>query len=243
MTGQTETGALVSPTMKPVPKKYQPKGFQILHEDLDLIVGNKAPGLLTVAAKWESENTVHHLLNKYVRKGNPKSHKCVYVVHRLDQGTSGILIFAKSEDVQFYLKDNWPTTIKTYYAIVHGKLAKKSGKISSYLTEDENYVIHSNDDEKGKLAHTEYEVLKETDKFSLLKINLLTGRKNQIRVHMADLGHPLVGDSKYGKPTTPFKNLMLHSSTIEFTHPFKKTRVSYTAPVPAYFRSMIDFNY
>ena len=104
-------------------------------------------------------------------------------------------------------------------------------------------MIHSNDDEKGKLAHTEYEVLKETDKFSLLKINLLTGRKNQIRVHMADLGHPLVGDSKYGKPTTPFKNLMLHSSTIEFTHPFKKTRVSYTAPVPAYFRSMIDFNY
>jgi|SRR6185312_4646504 len=229
--------------MKPVPKKYQPQGFEILHEDLDLIVGNKAPGVLTVAAKWESENTVHNLLNQYVRRGNPKSKKCVYVVHRIDQGTSGVLIFAKTEQVQFFLKDNWKTTIKTYYAIVHGKLEKKTGTISSYLTEDENYVIHSGTDEKGKLAHTEYTVLKETDKYSLLKINLLTGRKNQIRVHLADLGHPLVGDVKYGKNTSTDKNLRLHSSSIEFTHPFSKRRVSFKAPVPGYFKNLINYDY
>ncbi|MDG0818173.1 RluA family pseudouridine synthase [Bdellovibrio svalbardensis] len=230
--------------MKKVPKKYQPKGFEILHEDLDLIVGNKAPGILTVAAKWENENTVHNLLNQYVRKGNPRSNKCVYVVHRLDQATSGVLIFAKTEAVQNFLKDNWKTTVKTYYAIVHGRLEKKSGTITSYLSEDEDYVVHSSSDpDKGKLAITEYTVLKETDKFSLLKINLLTGKKNQIRVHLAGEGHPLVGDAKYGKGVTNFKDLRLHSAELEITHPHSKKRLSFKAPVPAYFKSLIDYNY
>lgn len=230
--------------MKKVPKKYQPKGFEILHEDLDLIVGNNAPGVLTVAAKWDSENTVHNVLNQYVRKGNPRSNKCVYVVHRLDQGTSGVLIFAKTESVQNFLKDNWKTTVKNYYAIVHGKLEKKSGTITSYLSEDDDYVVHSSTDaNSGKLAITEYTVLKETDKFSLLKINLVTGKKNQIRVHLAEQGHPLVGDAKYGKGPTNFKDLRLHSAMIEFTHPHSKARVNIKAPVPAYFKSLIDYNY
>lgn len=230
--------------MKKIPKKYQPKGFEILHEDLDLIIGNKAPGVLTVAAKWENENTVHNLLNQYVRKGNPRSRKCVYVVHRLDQATSGILIFAKTEAVQHFLKDNWKSTVKTYYAIVHGHLKKKSGTISSYLTEDENYVVHSSADaDNGKLAITEYTVLKETDKFSLLKINLVTGKKNQIRVHLAGEGHPLVGDAKYGKSSTTHKDLRLHSSEIEFTHPHSKRRMNFKAPVPKYFRSLIEYDY
>lgn len=230
--------------MTKVPAKYQPKGFKILHEDLDVIVGNKAPGVLTVAAKWESDNTIHNILNQYVRKGNPRSQKCVYVVHRLDQATSGVLIFAKSESVQHFLKDNWKETKKTYYAIVHGNLKKKSGTISSYLTEDENYHMHSSHDpDSGKLAITEYEVLKETEKFSLLKINLLTGKKNQIRVHLANEGHPLVGDSKYGRSTTNYKELRLHSAELEFTHPHSKKRVSCKAPVPDYFRQLIEYNY
>jgi 23S rRNA-/tRNA-specific pseudouridylate synthase len=174
--------------MKKIPSKYQPKGFRILHEDVDLIVGTKAPGLLTVAANWEKVNTVHNLLNQYVRKGNPRSTKSVFVVHRLDQATSGLLIFAKTEAVQNFLKDNWKTTVKTYYAIVHGRMEKKSGTISSYLTEDDEYVIHSSqDDARGKLAHTEYTVLKENEKFSLIKINLLTGRKNQIIWQIRDI--------------------------------------------------------
>lgn len=230
--------------MKKIPAKHQPKGFEILHEDIDIIVGNKAPGLLTVAAKWESQNTVHNLLNQYVRKGNSRSNKCVYVVHRLDQATSGLLIFAKSEAVQHYLKANWKSTIKNYYAIVHGQFENKSGTITSYLAEDENYVVHSSAHaEDGKMAITEYTVLKETDKFSLLRINLLTGKKNQIRVHMAEQGHPLVGDAKYGKSSTFFKDLRLHSALLEITHPHNKQRMTFKAPVPGYFKSLIDFNY
>nr|WP_295904966.1 RNA pseudouridine synthase [uncultured Bdellovibrio sp.] len=230
--------------MKKIPKKYQPKGFEILHEDLDVIVGNKAPGMLTVAAKWERDFTVHGVLNQYIRKGNPRSTKCVYVVHRLDQATSGVLIFAKTEEVQQYLKNNWKETKKTYYAIVHGHMAKKSGTIQSYLTEDEDYVVHSSKtSDDGKLAITEYEVLKETDKFSLVKVNLVTGKKNQIRVHFSGEGHPLVGDSKYGKPSTNFKDLRLHSAELEFTHPHSKKRISIKAPVPAYFRTLIDYEY
>lgn len=230
--------------MASIPKKYQPRGFEILHDDLDIIVGNKAPGILTVAAKWENENTVHNLLNLYVRKGNPRSNKCVYVVHRLDQATSGILIFAKSEEVQHFLKDNWKSAIKTYLTIVHGKLPRQSGTISSYLSEDENYMMHSSKDSSdGKLAITEYNVLKETDKYSLVKINLLTGKKNQIRVHMAQEGCPVVGDNKYGKANTPFKQLMLHSESLEVTHPHKKTRISFKAPVPSYFKKVLLFDY
>ena len=229
--------------IKKVPKKYQPKGFEIIHEDRDLIVGNKAPGILTVGAMWERVNTVHNLLNEYVRKGNAKSRSCVYVVHRLDQGTSGLLIFAKNEFVQNFLKDNWKSTIKTYYTIVHGKLDKKAGIISSYLTEDETYTVRSNENAEGKLAETQYEVLKETPRFSLLRINLLTGRKNQIRVHMADEGHPVVGDLKYGPLAPKHKDLALHSATIEFTHPFSKERMKFKAQPPIYFKKLVDFEY
>ena len=229
--------------MKPIiPKKYQPKGFEILHEDRDIIVGNKAAGYLTVSALWEKINTVHHALNIYVRKGQLRSRKCVYVVHRLDQATTGILIFAKSPQAQVYLKDNWKSTIKTYYAVVYGHMVKKSDTVTSYLQEDDEYMIHSSqNDKQGKLAQTEYQVVKENNKFSLLKINLLTGRKNQIRVHMADLGHPIVGDDKYGK--SGFKHLALHAYCIEFDHPFNQKRTKITAPVPEYFQKLVDYAY
>ena len=230
---------------KKIPKKHQPPGFEILHEDPDLIVGNKEAGFLTVAALWEKKNTIHNALVAYVRKGSAHSKKDIFVVHRLDQGTSGVLIFAKSQDVQFYLKDNWKSTVKYYYAIVHGRMDKKKGLIESYLTEDEDYVVHSTDDaEKGKLAQTEYAVVKETAFFSVLKINLLTGKKNQIRVHLADAGHPIVGDSKYGKEkSTKHKNLLLHSFSIEFTHPFTKKRMRVQADVPEYFNKVVNYAY
>ncbi len=226
------------PPFKKIPKKYQPKGFEILHEDHDLIVGNKAAGFLTVSALWNKENTVHSALNQYVRKGNAKSRKCVYVVHRLDQDTSGVLIFAKSEPAQIFLKDNWKNTQKTYFAIVHGRMPKKEDTISSYLLEDEDYVVHSTVDAgKGKLSHTSYTVIKETEKFSLLKINLLTGRKNQIRVHMSDAGHPVVGDVKYGG--SKYKHMALHAYSISIDHPHSRERLTFSAPVPEYFKSLV----
>lgn len=227
-----------------IPKKYMPTGFDIIHEDPDMIVGNKAPGILTVAALWEKNATIHGALNRYVQKGNPRSKKEVFVVHRLDQATSGVLVFAKTADVQDYLKYKWPETVKTYYAIVHGKLAKKNDMIESYLEEDEDYVVRSTKNkENGKLAQTEYTVVKETEYFSVLKINLITGKKNQIRVHMAELGHPVVGDTKYGKKDTKHKQLMLHSFSIVLTHPHHQERVRFEAPVPAHFYKVIDYKY
>jgi RluA family pseudouridine synthase len=232
-------------TVSKVPKKYRPRGFEILFEDRDLIIGSKAAGFLTVAALWEKENTIHSTLNAYVRKGSSQSRKSVFVVHRLDQATSGVLVFAKSEEVQGFLKDNWKSTEKTYYAIVRGHLQKKQDRIESYLVEDEDYFVHSTTDkERGKFAQTEYTVVKETAHMSLVKIGLLTGKKNQIRVHMAELGHPLVGDGKYGKEKVG-KNtqLMLHSFSIELTHPFNRKRLRVQADVPDYFRRLVEYAY
>ena len=193
-----------------------------------------------MAAAWNRDNTIHSALNQYVRKGNPRSRKCVYVVHRLDQGTSGVLVFAKTEHAQKFLKDNWKSTIKTYYAVVHGRLAKKAGTISSYLAEDDEYVIHSSPNStEGKLACTAYTVIKEARAFSLLKVNLLTGRKNQIRVHFADEGYPVAGDTKYGKSTTRCKRLALHSQSISFTHPFNGKWLTFEAKVPEYFSTLV----
>ena len=222
------------------PRKYHPHGFDILYEDDDIIVGNKAPGLLTVAAPYEREQTVHHFLNDYVRKGNSKSRRTVFVVHRLDRETSGVLIFARTERAQQVLKDNWKDTQKIYHAIVHGRMARKEGTISSYLVEDDKYRMHSFDEPgDGKLAHTQYRVIRETPRFSLLEITLLTGRKNQIRVHMAGEGHPLVGDDKYGPPQTHHARLALHAQSIEFPHPVTGERLRFEAVVPDRFYTLV----
>ena len=228
------------PVPRKIPGRHQPKGFKILYEDRDLVVGDKAPGSLAVAALWNKEDTVHAALNTYVRKGNARSKKCVFVVHRLDQATSGVMIFAKTRQAQTFLKDNWSTTKKIYYAVVHGRLAQKTGTISSHLIEDEDYVVRATSDSaKGKLAHTAYTVVKETDNFSLLKIGLLTGRKNQIRVHLAGLGHPVVGDDKYGKSDPRHKRLALFARSITFTHPFNGRRLTFEAEVPGYFTGLV----
>jgi len=228
------------PHFKKIPKKYHPPGFEILYEDRDIIVGDKAAGFLTVGALWNKENTVHCALNVYVRKGNSRSRACVYVVHRLDQATSGIMMFAKTPQMQTRLKDDWENTVKTYYAVVHGRLQKKSGTISSYLLEDDEYVVHSTPNAaEGKLAHTAYTVVKETDKYSLVKIDLLTGRKNQIRVHFADARHPVVGDDKYGKSDAKHKRLALHAQAISFNHPFSGKRLTFETGMPDYFRTLV----
>jgi tRNA pseudouridine32 synthase/23S rRNA pseudouridine746 synthase/23S rRNA pseudouridine1911/1915/1917 synthase len=219
-----------------VPKRHQPKGFKILYEDQDIIVGNKAPGFLTVAANYDRVHTIHYALNQYVRKGNARSRKCVYVVHRLDRETSGILIFAKSERVKDLLKAQWKVTHKKYYAVVHGKLANKEGVISSYLVEDDDYCVRSTQDQsKGRLSHTAYRVLKETKPFSLLEIDLLTGRKNQIRIHLAELHHPVVGDKKYGRNADRFPFLALHARSISLPHPHSGKEIYVEAEIPQYF--------
>ena len=231
--------SLLNPRTK-VPGKYQPKGFFILYEDDDIIVGEKQPGILTVSAAWDKGQNVYYNLNSYVRKGNTRSHKRVFVVHRLDQHTSGLLIFAKNEHAQIRLKDDWRNTQKIYYAVVHGRLAQKSGTFESYLIEDDDYVMHSiPDSTEGKLARTAYTVVQETARFTMVKIDLLTGRKNQIRVHFADNGHPLVGDTKYGRSDTRFSRLALHSQSIAFTHPTSGERITFETNIPAYLLDLV----
>ncbi|MBF0331414.1 MAG: RNA pseudouridine synthase, partial [Candidatus Omnitrophica bacterium] len=142
-----------SSVSRKIPRKYQPKGFEIVHEDDHIIVGYKSAGILTVAAPYERERTVHQYLNEYVRKGNSRSRHVVFVVHRLDRETSGVLIFAKDPRAQEFLKDHWKVTHKIYYAVVHGRMAKKAGTISSYLVEDDKYRMHSMDEGgDGKLS-------------------------------------------------------------------------------------------
>lgn len=226
--------------MKHLSQKHQPKRFKILHEDRDIIVVDKDHGLLTVGTDREKMKTLHYLLNEYVKKGNDRSHNRVYVVHRLDRETSGIVVFAKSEKAKEYLQKNWQSFHKNYYAVVHGKLKKKEDLISSYLTENKAFIVYAvKDPEKGKLAKTGYTVLKENDLFSLVHITLFTGRKNQIRVHFADLGHPLVGDKVYGKDTKEFKRLALHSTSLTITHPHTHKELSFETAVPDYFKVLV----
>jgi tRNA pseudouridine32 synthase/23S rRNA pseudouridine746 synthase/23S rRNA pseudouridine1911/1915/1917 synthase len=221
-------------------RKHQPGGLTILHEDKDIIVVEKPAGLLTIGTERDKSRTAHYLLNDYVRKGNPKSRNRVYVVHRLDQDTSGILLFAKSEQAKQFLQEHWPQTDKHYLAIVHGRLAAKEGTISTCLAENTAQRVYSTrDPAKGKLSHTAYKVLKESKGLSLLEIQLLTGRKHQIRVHFAEQSHPIVGDRKYGTGDGLSKRLALHAKSISFIHPFNKRPMVFDTGMPEDFARLI----
>jgi tRNA pseudouridine32 synthase/23S rRNA pseudouridine746 synthase/23S rRNA pseudouridine1911/1915/1917 synthase len=228
------------PKKKRSTNRHLPKGLAILYEDSDILVVNKPAGLLTVGTASNKTRTAYYILTDYVRKGCAKSRNRVFTVHRLDQWTSGVLIFAKSEEVKLRLQAQWKQTEKKYLAVVHGRLARKEGTITSYLAENKAYVVYSTTDPaKGKLAHTAYKVLKETGKFSLLEVGLLTGRKNQIRVHLADYGHPVVGDRKYGKAGDSFRRLALHSKSISFKHPATGSQMTFQTKAPAYFSQLL----
>lgn len=225
---------------KPVARKYQPKGVTILYEDKDVIVVEKPSGLLTMGTERDKTRTAHTILNDYVRKGDPRSKNRIYIVHRLDRDTSGILLFAKSEAAKNFLQADWPATDKQYLTIVHGSLTPSEGTISSYLAENSAYSVYSTLDQTvGKLAQTKYIVLKETKGFSLVQIHLLTGRKHQIRVHLAEKGHPVVGDKKYGKGNDAYGTLALHAVSLSFTHPFNRKRLSFTTGVPVFFTRLV----
>ena len=200
---------------------------------------DKPEGLLTVATMHERDRTAHSLLTDYIRKGCGRSRKQVYVVHRLDRDTSGVLIFAKTEEAMERLKDRWKEHEKIYLTIVHGILDQKTGTIESYLAENEGYVVYeTRNRDKGKLAQTQYRVLKERKNLSLVEVRLLTGRKNQIRVHMASIGHPVLGDEKYGKGGDRVHRMALHARSISFKHPFTGEPLRFESDVPEVFTRM-----
>jgi RluA family pseudouridine synthase len=220
--------------------RFVSKGLVVLYEDKDILVVDKPAGLLTVATEREKSRTAHSLLTDYIRKGCGRSQKRAFVVHRLDRETSGVLIFAKSEEAMLRLKDQWKQTEKKYLAVVHGKCEKSSETITTYLAEDNAYNVYSTTDStKGRLSQTVYKVLRVTNGLSLLEVVLLTGRKNQIRVHLAGIGHPIVGDTKYGNEDGSQPRMALHARLISFRHPFSGERLTFESEVPAFFASLV----
>ncbi|MDZ7794466.1 MAG: RluA family pseudouridine synthase [Spirochaetia bacterium] len=215
--------------------------MNIIFEDHYIVVVDKSSGLLTVSNEKVKEKTAYFLLNEYVKKGNQKSRNRVFVVHRLDRDTSGLLVFAKTEPAKQYLQSEWKHFEKKYYALVHGQLPEKGGLISSYLAENSMHKMYSvTDPNKGKLAETGYKVIRESKNYSLLLIDLLTGKKNQIRVHFSEKGHPVAGDRTYGTQENDknIHRLALHSCFLKIRHPFTKEEMIFESPLPDYFKSL-----
>jgi len=211
--------------------------IQIIFEDPYLIVIEKKENLLTVKTDDGNELTAFSILKKHVQKSS--RYNRIYTVHRLDRETSGVLVFAKSREVQLALQEKWHTDVKKriYVAVVEGKMEKERDTIVSWLTENEKSLkIHSSSfDNGGQQAVTHYRVIKSNDNYSLLEIELQTGRKNQIRVHMQSVNHPIVGDKKYGAKTAPIGRLALHARILEFYHPVTKKVVHFETTVPRNF--------
>ena len=222
------------------PKKYQPRGLTVIYEDHDILVVDKMSGLLTMSSENEREATAYYLLTDYVRKGNHKSRNRLFIVHRLDKDTSGVIVFAKNETAKRYLQDEWHNFTKKYFAVVHGQLSAQQGLIESYLAENRIHKIYSVDNQQqGKFAKTGYKVVKSSVKYSLLEVELFTGRKNQIRVHLADKQHPVVGDKIYGIKEYGIKRLALHAAVITIAHPDTKELMTFEAKTPTYFATLM----
>ncbi|WP_372643602.1 RluA family pseudouridine synthase [Ancylomarina sp.] len=227
---------------KKISTKYQPKGLTILFEDQDIIVVNKISGLLTMASDREREKTAYFLLSNYVKKGSPRSKNRVFIVHRLDKDTSGVLVFAKTEKAKFFLQDEWQSFSKKYVAVLEGKMREKEGIITSYLAENSIHRVFSvRNADKGKFAKTGYKVIKESERFSLVHIHLFTGRKNQIRVHFYDQGCPVAGDKVYGEKSVGIKRLALHAATLTIRHPHTNKEMTFETNTPSYFKQLIKY--
>ena len=214
--------------------------LQMLYEDNDIIVVEKKEGLLTVSTGKGDETTAFSILKTHVKKGSPSNR--IYVVHRLDRETSGVLVFAKNRDAQLVLQENWHeiVTRRTYIALVEGKMEKQKDTITSWLSENEKSLkIHvGKEADGGRKAVTHYRCLKSNNYFSLLELELETGRKNQIRVHLQSIGHPVSGDRKYGSMGSPLGRICLHASILAFYHPFTREELRFEVPAPKAFNKV-----
>lgn len=216
-----------------------PEGLTVLHEDADVIVVFKAHGILTVPTERERETTVQAYLNAYL--GQNKGKERIQVVHRLDRETSGVLVFAKNAYAREQLKEQFAahTTERLYVALVEGVMDPEEGTFRSYLREMRDLKMVSVDvHPDAKFAVTHYRTVETNGRFSLLEVKLETGRKNQIRAHLSESGHPVVGDRMYGSEINPIGRLGLHAKLLGFDHPVTRKHLVFTAPVPKVFRDV-----
>ncbi|MGV3631521.1 MAG: RluA family pseudouridine synthase [Bacteroidota bacterium] len=214
-----EKGQLLTVGKKEIKAPVVP-GMKIVFEDKDILVVNKPAGLLTISTEKVKTKTLYHTLSLHVKREDPNNK--IFVVHRLDRETSGLLVFAKSEQMKLRLQKNWNDEIKerTYIAVVEGRVKEKEKTILSYLKESKALKVHSSQNPTyGQEAVTHYKLLEYRNNSSVLEVNLDTGRKNQIRVHMQEIGHPIVGDKKYGAKTVLAGRIALHAMTLSFKHP------------------------
>ena len=215
-------------------------GLDILYEDGDIFIVHKPAGLLTVATIDERERTAYAYLRQYLKQHNPKQR--LFIVHRLDKYVSGVLVFAKSEHVQAVLQDVFSRhdIQRKYWAIVEGVVKKDQGTIRSRLVEDRNLRMHSTTDtKKGKSAVTHFRVLQRFPKLTTLEITLETGRKNQIRVHLSEMGHAIVGDRSYGSTQNTLGRIGLHAFHLGFSHPVTGKPMLFETDPPPEFRRYI----
>ena len=217
-----------------------PEGLSILHEDADVIVVLKANGLLTVPTERERDTTAQAYLNAYV--GEKKGAERIQVVHRLDRETSGVLVFAKNAFAREGLKEQFAahTVDRLYVAIIEGQIEPESGTFRTYLREMKDLKMVSVDPHPdAKYAVTHFKTVATNGRFSMLEVTLETGRKNQIRAHLSEAGHPIVGDRIYGSEINPLGRLGLHAKLLGFDHPVTKKHLVFEAPVPKVFRSAV----
>ncbi len=211
-------------------------GLKIVHLDDDIVVVDKRAGLLSMGSEGEKERTAHRILNDHLKALTGSPSQQAFIVHRLDRETSGLMMFARSRAIQAALQENWKTVTKKYLAIVEGVPAKTDGTLRDNLVESKSLRMHRVD-RGGELAITHYRVLRKGRDNSLVELTLETGRKNQIRVQMAGLGHPIVGDRKYGATTDPARRLALHSSELKFRHPVSGASMNFHSPLPTRLRT------
>ena len=212
--------------------------FPVIYEDNNIIVIDKPSNLLTISTAKEKEDTAYHLVSRYLKSKNP--HSKVFIVHRLDKDTSGVLLLAKNEQVKNLYQKDWNTNVKrNYIAIVHGKPRKQKETLINNLKETKTNLVYINKD--GKEAITTYELLQNTKNYSKLKIDISTGRKNQIRVQLAAINIPIVGDKKYGQKDKE-KRLYLHANSLTVYNPIEKKNFTYTAKIPKAFNQILKLD-
>lgn len=214
--------------------------FDILFEDEHIIVVNKPSGLLTIATEKEKDKTLYHIVREYLVSKNQYAR--VFIVHRLDKDTSGIVVLAKDEKTKNKLQENWNeyVSLREYVAVVHGHLKNESDTIVQKLKETKTNLVYPTKDEDGKEAITKYKVIKESENYSMVSVNIETGRKNQIRVAFQTLRNPIVGDKKYGDPRDKETRLYLHANRLKLYYPELKKDILFETSTPNEFKKIMN---